>query len=304
MLRAPIQSIATRLSYLRQIATHPLNSGHRASAVLRYLAWNIGRRLVTVEFVIPLLEGAKLILSNHENYATLAYTETLWDFSEMMFLLHFLREEDLFVDIGANVGCYTVLASALGQAHSVAIEPVPATFQKLRENIRLNAIESRVEAMNVGIGQIPSKLEFTTTLGGLNRVARRNDTDTTVAVDVYPLDKVLAGKNPVIMKLDVEGYEMNVLRGGARVLAHNSLHALIIELNGSGRAYGFDDAEIHRHILSYGFRPFAYNPIKRSLSELSNYRKDGLNTLYCRRDIDVLNRITTSRKFAIRGRLY
>jgi hypothetical protein len=50
----------------------------------------------------------------------------LHEFSEMGFLLHLLRQNDLFVDVGANLGSYTVLASAVCQARNIAFEPVPA----------------------------------------------------------------------------------------------------------------------------------------------------------------------------------
>jgi predicted RNA methylase len=65
----------------------------------------------------------------------------LHDFHEMALLLHFLRPCDVFVDIGANVGAYSVLASGVVGAKTFAFEPVPQTFACLRDNVRMNDLQ-------------------------------------------------------------------------------------------------------------------------------------------------------------------
>jgi hypothetical protein len=47
--------------------------------------------------------------------------------ADMAFVLHLLRPDDRFLDIGANVGTYTILSSGVAQAHSITLEPIPAT---------------------------------------------------------------------------------------------------------------------------------------------------------------------------------
>ena len=61
------------------------------------------------------------------------------EFQDMAFLLHALRKEDLFVDIGANVGSYTLLACSAIGAKGYCVEPVPSTYHRLMVNIRYNA---------------------------------------------------------------------------------------------------------------------------------------------------------------------
>ncbi len=56
----------------------------------------------------------------------------------MSFVLHFLRNTDLFIDVGANLGAYSILASSVSGARTIAFEPVPHTFQLLKNNIALN----------------------------------------------------------------------------------------------------------------------------------------------------------------------
>ena len=245
---------------------------------------------------MPLANQAQLAISNNENYATLVYTQRLWDFQEMAFLLHFLREDDLFVDIGG----YVVLASTIAGAESLAIEPIPATFRKLERNVRLNGIAARVDCRNIGLGAESGELKFTRALGGLNHVALAHEPDT-ISVPVATLDAVLEGRAPAMIKMDVEGYETNVLRGAGQTIARPELKALVVELNGTGTRYGFADDDVHKLIVAQGYRPCAYDPRQRKLRELADYNRADMNTLYCRADADVERRLTTAPSFEVAG---
>ena len=58
---------------------------------------------------------------------------------------------DLFVDVGANVGSYTLLACSVRGARGICFEPVPLTYQRLLDNLRLNDMTERVRAFNLGL---------------------------------------------------------------------------------------------------------------------------------------------------------
>jgi predicted RNA methylase len=62
----------------------------------------------------------------------------LSEFADMMLALHFLRKGDLFVDVGANVGSYAVLASGVCRATTWAFEPDPNTVRSLKRNLAIN----------------------------------------------------------------------------------------------------------------------------------------------------------------------
>ena len=91
------------LATLRFIATHPLSSKKPLAAFWRYGRWQIESRLRSeVEF--DWIEGSKLVVRNGMTGATGNIYCGLHEFSDMAFLLHLLRPDDLFVDIGANIG--------------------------------------------------------------------------------------------------------------------------------------------------------------------------------------------------------
>ena len=96
-------------------------------------------------------------------------------------------------------------------------------------------------------------------------VLQEKNNTSVVKVDVSKLDDILDDKFPTVIKIDVEGYELQVLNGAKRILDNPSLIAVIIELNGVGKRYGVDDNEIHQLLLSKNFETFKYNPLKQQL---------------------------------------
>src|SRR5207247_1315444 len=94
----------------------------------------------------------------------------LYDFEEMSFILHFLRPEDLFIDAGANIGVFTILASGAIGARTIAFEPAPFAYQYLSKNILLNNLSTLVSARNVALGNGEGKIRFTTGLGTENHI--------------------------------------------------------------------------------------------------------------------------------------
>ena len=218
------------------------------------------------------------------------------ELNDMGFLLHFLRKEDVFIDVGSNVGSYTILASAEIGAKTISIEPVPSTFNFLTNNISLNNISGLVDAHNIALGGRNGSIRFTIHQDTVNHVAINNEKDS-IEVQVDTLDSVIRERNPCLIKIDVEGYESEVLKGADITLKNHSLMALIVELNGSGRRYGFNDNDIHQKLIDNGFNPFKYDPFSRSLFSVEESHNQ--NIIYIR-DVDfALQRVRAARKIKI-----
>jgi FkbM family methyltransferase len=281
---------------LKAIAAHPVNKGHELGAFSRYLKWQIGSRLNPHPVVYPFVENSKLIIWKGLTGATGNIYMGLHEFEDMAFVLHFLRPDDLFVDIGANVGSYTVLAASVVGASTISIEPVPSTYDILLTNIKLNNCEQIAQPLNIALGSEKTALKFTRSFGTENHVALDNELDT-VEVPVEKFDDLMADKMPVLIKMDVEGFETEVLKGMEKSLENHQLKAIIIELNGSGKRYGYDESKIHEKLLSHNFTPYQYRPFERELVKVEKYGTH--NTIYIS-DIDfVKNRAVSARKFKV-----
>ena len=288
------------LTVIRWIIRQPLNRGNKQKALKRFLQWQLNVRINPYPIILPWVNGVKLIVKRGMTGATGKLYAGLHDFEDMSFLLHLLRDEDMFMDIGSNIGSYTILASGAIRCRSIAIEPIPSTYEHLKNNIAVNRMEDRVEALNIGLGSKHSTLLFTNTQDTVNHVAVDGEKDTT-EVSVQTLDGILKSCTcPLLIKIDVEGFETEVLLGGKNTLNNPDLKAVIIELNGSGARYGYKDADIHAMFITAGFRPYAYEPFTRQLTELNAY-SDESNTIYIR-DVDfVKNRIRVSDAFKVLG---
>ena len=112
--------------------------------------------------IIPWVDDTKLIVSKGEAGVTGNLYCGLAEYQDMGFVHHFVRSSDLFFDIGANLGVYSVLASGVKGCKSFAFEPIPKTFQKLIEQIRINKLEELVCCINKGVSDKNNFLDFTT----------------------------------------------------------------------------------------------------------------------------------------------
>ena len=290
------------LRIIRKIINHPLNQGKPVASIYRFLKWQLGIRIVRCPVVYEWVSGARFIVSKGETGLTGNIYTGLFEFPDMSYLLHVTREEDLFIDIGANVGCYTLLACRSVGSRGVAIEPLPETYSRMVDNIKLNHIEQRVRVYNVGLGEEAGELSFTTNLDTMNHALAPDEiAEGALKVPVVTLDSLLAGDSPTIIKIDVEGFERPVLNGAKEILDNPKLNSVIMELNGSGARYGYDEGEILRLMHDYGFSTYSYDPFRRELVSLEGKNMQEGNTIFIR-DIDaVKERLASASKFKILG---
>ncbi|HMO83471.1 MAG TPA: FkbM family methyltransferase [Lacipirellulaceae bacterium] len=287
------------VNIIRSIVSGPLNQGRPVRALWRFAKWQVGSRLAPGPIVVPWVNGTRFIASPGERGVTVNIYNGLYEFADMAYVLHVLRHEDWFLDVGANVGSYTLLACGAAGAQGYAFEPVPSTFERLVANLRLNGLEGRVRAVNQGLGDNPTTLRFSTERNCTNHVLAEDErVERSVEVSVTTLDAV-ADHSPAMMKIDVEGFEMPVLRGASRVLADPTLNSLLIELNGSGARYGFDDSELVDLLESYGFRPYQYEPFQRRLAALEQRHNEEGNTLFVRDLARARERVESAAPFSI-----
>jgi FkbM family methyltransferase len=151
----------------------------------------------------------------------------------------FLRPGDCFLDVGANVGLYALAAARIigrvGQVH--AFEPCTATFQRLRENVRLNRL-GNVSCHQLALSHENASAELTLAKGGFDAwnslgspymgETGGRETVTTRTLDSFAREHGLAGRITAI-KIDVEGWENQVLTGAEELLAADDAPILCVE---------------------------------------------------------------------------
>jgi FkbM family methyltransferase len=251
--------------------------------------------------VVPFVGDSVLLVSRGMTGATGNVYVGLHECDDMGFFLHFLRPGDLFLDVGANVGTYTVLAASAARSRCIAVEPIPSTFGRLMDNVRINRLETLVETHCVALGASGGTLRFSTDLDTRNHAVAEDYAGAKQLVDVAALDELLGERVPVAMKIDVEGFEREVLRGAPRFLANRGLKAILMEATELHQRYDADGEPSACSMLEdAGFSPHRYDACTRTLSPCpSSSRSDCGNSLYLRDVGFVRERLSTAQTFRV-----
>jgi FkbM family methyltransferase len=273
----------------RFLCNHPLTRDHRAAGFARLCRWQIASRLRR-EVIVPWIGGMRLAARRGMTGATGNIYAGLHEFADMAFTLHFLRPNDLFLDVGANIGSYTLLASGVCKARTISFEPDPQTMALLRRNIDLNGLDGRVVLEQAAVGAEEGEVEFTIGLDTGNHVTKANE-GRSQQVSMRTLDSIVGLTPPTMIKVDVEGYEAQVFRGARTVLNAPSLKAVLTE--------GQRPADIEP-LLCAGFGQYEYNPFQRRLSWAAGHGS-GKNALFLRDSPFVAARLTASPSFHVLG---
>jgi FkbM family methyltransferase len=293
-------SLGSTISY---IVNHPLNRGRRGAAVMRFAKWQIGSRLLEAPALLPMGVGGVLMARRGDTGATGNFYCGLHEYPDMLFLTHALRPGELFLDIGANIGAYSVLASTACKARVIACEPVEATCDRLRRNVGVNLVDDLVTVHRCAVGETVGTCTMTKSFDTTNHIVTGADSGGTERVDMRTLDSMVPSGETRVAKIDVEGFEMGVLRGGSRTLSDPGLRSVIIELNGAGARYGIKDEQIDEVLRGYGLTPCDYNPESRALTDLQRPHTEH-NTIYIRKSSDIAEVLRSAAKVGVFGRMY
>jgi FkbM family methyltransferase len=245
-----LKRIGRTLSYcLKNGPDHPLKLRLIVKA-----SWLLGR--------VPMLSGYGVWL--YENlYDITNYRCIIGNYDTVPEEIARLEPGMCFIDIGANCGLFTLMASKqVGPSGLViALEPSPREFSQLCMNIALNDC-TNVLPFRFAVGEETETIRFamnTAGHSGSNAVA----TDGNGNIDIHCLNfadfpaihRFIAGRRTVI-KIDVEGYEMRVAKGIAGIIADNPVETVIVEIDESHlNKFGASRNELYDLFDRMGFMP-------------------------------------------------
>ncbi len=188
---------------------------------------------------------------------------------EQAFLLQFLQPGMVVLDIGAHQGLYTLLASEkVGSSGQVfAFEPSPRELRRLRWNLLINRCRN-VRVVPSAVGSHEGTAELFVCLGqetGCNslRPPAVSEPVSKVQVPITTLDRYLEriGTNKVnFVKIDVEGAELEVLKGARRLLSDCRPLILCELADVRTEPWGYPSLEIYQFLAARGYRWFSITP--------------------------------------------
>lgn len=193
------------------------------------------------------------------------YVDRKYEIGETTLLHSILKPGMTFVDVGANIGYFTALAAkVLGPSGKViAFEPDPYNFSLLTRNVSQNLF-SNVLLKNCALGSAAgqSELFFSDSNFGDHRLCPDGtDARQSTTIRVEPLDSALDGcgiSHIDVLKMDVQGYELEVVRGAKKALGSSGNMLVLTELwpYGLERAGG-SAKELFQTFMDYDFKAFA-----------------------------------------------
>ena len=145
------------------------------------------------------------------------------------------EEGEVVLEIGANIGYYTILQSKIvgTKGRIYAVEPEKDNFEYLKKNVSLNKLKN-VSLFKQAIGNKNGKLElYTYEQGNLNSPIKwSEDYIGKEVVKENTVDSFLKGKRaPIWIRMDVEGYEYNIFKGAKKTLNNPDLRKMFIEFH-------------------------------------------------------------------------
>jgi FkbM family methyltransferase len=234
--RARSRSVARDVEYvLRQVFANPGNKGERLRRTAEALIFPAWTRL-TGGYWTTTYAGGRIVVRRGQGASHTVYAR-LPDYREMSFWLATLRPGDLFVDVGANIGIYTLLVASHG-CDVVAVEPAEGARRLLEVNLGLNDLTADVVA--AALGRARGQGTLTAELGSMNYVVSTpreagEPGEPVTEVAVTTLDDLLGDRTAAGVKIDVEGFELDVVLGASRALGEERVGVFQLEWNSMAR---------------------------------------------------------------------
>ena len=196
----------------------------------------------------------------------------------------------VFVDVGAHIGYYTCIAAKIIDKNGkvYAFEPEPFNYSLLIQNIRINNLKNVVpvnKAISDKIGKIRLFLSYE---GGQHSIAHSQCCYSSLEVEATTLDEFFKDKRVDIIKIDVEGAEPFVIRGGINVL--KNVKCMFIEFSKSTLNYANISPEDYlESIENLGFKAYyiCRNEMLIKVNKIHDQMPDYCN-LICANDEDII----------------
>jgi len=238
------------------------------SFIGKFLRWTL--KLIPKNCVLPILQGklkgTKWIIGS----GVYGYWLGCYELEKQKLFIQKIKKGDVVYDVGAHVGFYTLLASKLvgKQGWVYAFEPNPQNAYFLLKHIQLNKIKN-VKLILGALGENYG-LKFLSNKGSESKIEEKN-LKSEIITPIFPIDDLVLKNKiippPQVLKIDVEGYELNVLKGAKQILKKHK-PILFVALDNEDTK-----SEVYEFIKNLGYNIFDLNLKKIEQLKINNYNE-------------------------------
>lgn len=169
-----------------------------------------------------------------------------------------LRDDDIFLDVGANIGIFSIAAAMTAtEGEVLAFEPHTTNRQRLERHVELNSPSAPIRVFESALSDTDGEMTFTEEEGDvaghgtaqLDRTGRNT-------VSTKKFDNMVKSGDvpePNIIKIDIEGGEWNALNGMKETLASDSVRGIVVEIHPEQLPDSISPTEIDELLESFGF---------------------------------------------------
>jgi FkbM family methyltransferase len=236
----------------------------RLEAIARWWGWQIWRRITHQGLDVEMPGGAWLWCPPWSDIGGMVVATGSNEPAEFGLLVRWIRPGDLVIDVGANIGVYTIAFAGLG-AHVAAIEPSASAQRALERSIRRNALSDLVRVFASALSNHEGQASFTVGHDVGNRLIEDGEVvgeSTLVSLSTLGVlvrdpffDRPLA-----LLKVDAEGADLMVLEGGLEILARDRPMVMV-------EAWG-RDSDTSKFLERLGYHPWQISPNSWDLEEI------------------------------------
>lgn len=256
------------IDYLRslfEILNNPFNRADKMRAVIKIVWWKFNQLFFFKPIIIEIAPGYKCICYPNSAYGSLVVYSTFPEFAEMNFLYQIIKKDDIFFDIGANIGVNSLLAASKIKAGKIfAFEPANKALSNLYENIKINHLNQKIVVVNKVVSDkdgrdffIFDEIVELSHISYSNSYKGKKEMRETITLDKFCMDHKLKRIN--VVKIDVEGAEFKVLKGFEGYLGKGLVEYLVVEINKACNLYGFTEMDVFNFLRQKGFIVYIFN---------------------------------------------
>jgi FkbM family methyltransferase len=200
--------------------------------VLRSVTWQLMKRITGSITTVKLINGKNIFIFPDNEVSSFFIYSDLPDRNEVMLLREGTSCNTIFLDIGANIGSYSLLMSDVAKV--IAFEPHPSTAARLKMNFLLNGMDI-TSVYEYAIGKEDGSVLFTDTdSSATNRIMGPTDKNASIRVNQKKLDTIvedleLRKDSRYVIKIDVEGGECDVFLGASNFLRDYDVRLVVFE---------------------------------------------------------------------------
>lgn len=249
---------------LIKVLNHPFNRTQPVQTLGRIGWWKLNQWFFHLPAKVKLSESVSLLCYPTTSFGSYVVYARWPEYAETRFLLDYLRPNDVFIDVGAHLGELSLLAaSKITKGKVLTFEPTPHILPYLHENIALNRANHKIKVIEKAVSDQVGTARFVLNPESeVNHLrAKREITSSSIKVPTTTIDReVINNKLSRIslLKIDVEGAEINVLIGAKKNLHQHKIEAMMIEVNPRSTQYQ-KGLTLFSWLDSYKYLYFTFN---------------------------------------------